>query len=1253
MNREGTIGAAALLAIAAWVGLSVQSAPKTPQGSAVAGEKSKPPLVKPKTPKDAPGCSSLRDELQGFLEIDGLVLPASCYEGEAPPTVYRPELIGKISELKYVIATLPDPIHTHLPVIFDQLSVAIQEGAQDEKYDFDSAWLPWDLEDTTYTRLDDEKKANEETGLKEDQPGIILFRRSDGPLTENYGKGLVVFVVGEEPTQGIHKAQFRNALAWVQALQPPGSPHAKVGILGPTFSGSLPSLAQLFSEPEISVQLNLEHPQASQRLGMFSGSVSSDTLATSFRKTFGSRVVFHSFVESDTEILRRFCRYITHEMDFKSERVAIISEDETAYGSYGATDPSDCLAHALRLYYPRDISALRGAYQDTSLFSAGTSGQQSDAQRRTLPSDLADPAGKVHDSIRSYGGTQTPLNQEAFLIEIVAALQELHARYIILRSSNTLDQVFLTNFLRRNYADGRIVILNSDLMFIRERGTTGMSGVMTLSTYPLFPLERDWTEHQSLGVSDRVFGANASEGAYIALRLLLNEPSLNGGLIPRKQCHVKRDPGQENASIFVPPVACSQEVPIPDYSPPFWTLQGQCGEIAPNTDGTPDDASLGDKCPFPGPAIWLSVIGKNRNWPMAALMKDTPRQAARDPKSQWGKKRNTDPLGRPNMPLGMKVGWLSLIAFSIFHLWCCASASYTAKPAFLAYFASTGGIRHAVLIFFGSGLVAFSGIVAGWGCGVFASSPGGLQYPYFALWAMLYVCGLGWLAVLANNRRIRTLRKDRPSDQNLHAPGDDPFIPSELMASAYFLLTVFMFYAGVVTYVEMQLTVENRVLTYWRSMHLTSGVSPVVPIATVLVGLYTAFWFTLHGLALFGPDKPRLPLQRSLDLANIGKEKAEFLKMFSEEDAAVGIEKAATPLCGKILSRGAGFYIVALSVSCAVAQGTPVRSLGSERYAQVFLAFLVFCCTLALVEVWRFCAVWRELRRLLEFLDRVPLRRAMSSLRGFSWDNVWKMSGNVLEVRYKVISRQIECMNHTIQSLEDWINKSLAHPGANESLVALQNMQGEVKGFAAWYAANYTKVLAGDLTSFEKFQASIALASGTLFSKLLVPEWTKEQCSLLAAVPGSKEDSDRAVLPPAKEPYVRNAEEFVCLNYLSFVQNVLGRMRTMAMAIVALFLAATIATSTYPFDPRQGLSAVLIVLFIISGGVIVKVYAEMHRDDTLSHVTNTKPGELGLEFWFKIIGFGFAPLATLLTRILPGITDFVFSWLQPGVASLK
>src|SRR5208282_6221115 len=254
---------------------------------------------------------------------------------------------------------------------------------------------------------------------------------------------------------------------------------------------------------------------------------------------------------------------------------------------------------------------------------------------------------------------------------------------------------------------------------------------------------------------------------------------------------------------------------------------------------------------------------------------------------------------------------------------------------------------------------------------------------------------------------------------------------------------------------------------------------------------------------------------------------------------------------------------------------------------------------------------------------------------------------------YKVISRQMECMNHTIASLQELLQKS-SDPEIQNSVKALTEMRDAGITFAGWYSANYANSRAGDLTSFSKFQQSISSASGTLLAKLLVPAWRSEKGSLLVAF--EKDPTNEAGPHPpllADDEHIRNAEEFVCLNYLGFIQNVLGRLRTVTLTIMLLLIVSTVAMSTYPFDPQQVLSAVLIVLFVIVGVVIVKVYAEMHRDATLSHVTNTKPGELGTEFWFKIVGFGFAPLIGLLARIFPGVTDFIFSWLQPGIASLK
>jgi hypothetical protein len=122
---------------------------------------------------------------------------------------------------------------------------------------------------------------------------------------------------------------------------------------------------------------------------------------------------------------------------------------------------------------------------------------------------------------------------------------------------------------------------------------------------------------------------------------------------------------------------------------------------------------------------------------------------------------------------------------------------------------------------------------------------------------------------------------------------------------------------------------------------------------------------------------------------------------------------------------------------------------------------------------------------------------------------------------------------------------------------------------------------------------------------------------------------------------------------LGFAQNILGRIRTIALGGLFLFLATAVAVTSYPFDPRPLLSGVLLLLFVVFGAVIVFVYADMHRDATLSHITNTKPGELGSEFWVKILGFGAARALGLITAIFPELSGFVFSWLQPGVNSLK
>jgi hypothetical protein len=151
-----------------------------------------------------------------------------------------------------------------------------------------------------------------------------------------YGEGLIVFVVGEEATQEIHTEQFKNAVEWIKVLQPQNTDIGnRLAILGPTFSGSFPSVAHLVRDKKIAEKLGLG--RSDRRLAIYSGSVSSSSSARFFQDTFASQVVFHSFVQNDNEILDRFCAYTMREQPgFDFGRVAIVSEDETAYGYGGA-----------------------------------------------------------------------------------------------------------------------------------------------------------------------------------------------------------------------------------------------------------------------------------------------------------------------------------------------------------------------------------------------------------------------------------------------------------------------------------------------------------------------------------------------------------------------------------------------------------------------------------------------------------------------------------------------------------------------------------------------------------------------------------------------------------------------------------------------------------------------------------------------------------------------------------------------------
>jgi hypothetical protein len=407
----------------------------------------------------------------------------------------------------------------------------------------------------------------------------------------------------------------------------------------------------------------------------------------------------------------------------------------------------------------------------------------------------------------------------------------------------------------------------------------------------------------------------------------------------------------------------------------------------------------------------------------------------------------------------------------------------------------------------------------------------------------------------------------------------------------------------------------------------------------------------LRGLAHFGDDRPLLPPVD--ELPKFGA--TPMMPMFSQENAGKVVEEAARPLTQGYLKRLFLILAVTISVSSMALHGFWLRTIGERAFG--WLIFFWVCLFIAVIladgiEIWR---AWSELRKLLIYLDRLPLRRTLRALKGLAWGSIWKMSGNVLEERYRVVTLQLESRRHLTNALEKWEPDTLAAVNRKiELLEKLEKCRAKSEDFARWFVTPHQDGPV-DLKHLHDLQKEVASTAAMVMTNVLVPEWQQETDSLIFnKLKEEKEEESESVIPTGKVPLeVLAAEEFFILPYLAFIQNILGRIRTIALGSLWLFVGTTLAVSSYPFDPLNVLGGIFLAVFVGFGGATILVYSQMHRDATLSHITNTEPGALGWDFWGRLLAFGVGPLIGLLTTLFPSITDFVFSWLQPSVQAIK
>ena len=1124
-------------------------------------------------------------------------------------------------DVRFMIVTVPDPLHTHLNLQFDRTIEALQQGLQDEKYTYDSSWLPWKKQASEYGSLSDQKLAEDETTRREKCPGLILFRSNMMPSAldrKPYEHGMFAFLVAENPTSGLNQSQWKNALSWIDTYSNKKRADKALRILGPTFSGSMPSFVR-------SLQAIRADKSSFKSVLLYSGRIRGCGSWLWLKKQLNRSGVNElpirtsDFDENDAIEIDRFYRFVTDRGHALSE-VAVLSEDETAYGGLpDAPAPTNIVPcepiypkenRPLHLYYPRDISAIRSAYQEQSIFSTGSSGETASTPHTVLQQQSDASQHNQTDTIEPFSGQGMALTQEAQLYGIVNSLNTHGIRYLILRSTNSLDYLFLARFFHRAYPDAYIVTMGTDMLFGREIDSTEFRGIVALSIFPLLPRGQDWTKQTSdlPQHAHRIFGSDIMEGVYLASRFLTSDDAV------AKQPDLDRD-----LDHYIHP----PKKDIPDFAEPFWADHSQ---------------------PQTSPITWLSVIGRDGYWPLAALNTPFDHLSLSNLTSVSRSKTSSgSSAGQFSLSSAWKFACFLAVLASCLHFIACHLGWRHQDMGLFVQFTPLPGKRQLALMALGWAMIC-SLLLLMW----LASAPlYGWLRRVDQIW--VWIVGIAAIAgiaaiVLDLGRWPRRSEKKRNDDESASEsearwqPGSGVWIVTSLA------IVVIAVVAGLHIF---DYFTPNGVITAYRSVHFTSGISPIVSLLFMLGGYYWWFWQSLCGLALLGDGRPILPDCKVLPpvLARISNA------------MATNIERFAVPF-PDFSGGGKLFYL--LPVLLLLLEGCVLQRPWSEGFDSILHSLenrslswtlhLLFAIGLYLLmlECIHLLLTWFSLKRLLLALDRLPLRRTFAALQGLSMRSLWTLSGTSSRARYAIFSHQVESLNHLRNELNAFDSRDLGDPDTRQ---VIDDAFEYGHDFVVKRSVGVDLAMVNNhdaLTLRECFSA----CTEQILCEVLLPSWTDEKRSLNLSETNAEETA-KAKLPLSDDPVVRLAEEFVCMVYVGYLQNMIARMRTLVLSMIGIFAAIALSVACYPYSPRPLLALSLMTLLLLIGAVVATVYAGLDRDNTLSHITNTEPGHLGLNFWVRIISFVGVPALGLIVAQFPEITDFVSSWIQPGMNAVK
>ena len=403
---------------------------------------------------------------------------------------------GPSGRVEFLVATVPDPIDSNARWQFDPTYDSLQRALAASGYSLERFYIPdWDL-----TRNPD-TDARATNRLHERLPGVVLFRKGADLL--------LLFLVFETATGGVHQEAFRQAAWTIAHWRDSHDTPAEVRVVGPMFSGSIVSLGRAMESARADV------PNGRVRYRVITGAATNAGNAEVLASIVKTDLTYRTTVLNDEELLSALGAFFDDRVE--RNRMAVLVESNTAYGTALRTVLEGrrlCTEGCAVIPFPLHISRLRGAA------AAAPAAQPGDITRN-VPLFLEEPV-LPRDQVPPMAPRLTSSSTDVALDGILSTINREHLSVVGLFATDARDKLFLAQQIAMRSPDTMIFTIEGDVLLAHSDFRRYTHGMIVAASYPLFTGTQLWRPTASGSEARHQFASTSAQGVYNAAVAILN-----------------------------------------------------------------------------------------------------------------------------------------------------------------------------------------------------------------------------------------------------------------------------------------------------------------------------------------------------------------------------------------------------------------------------------------------------------------------------------------------------------------------------------------------------------------------------------------------------------------------------------------------------------------------------------------------------------------------------------------------------------